>query len=31
VKLTEQDLKAVDQLNPPGELFRDRNMGAVPR
>jgi aryl-alcohol dehydrogenase-like predicted oxidoreductase len=31
VKLTEQDLKAVDQLNPPGELCRDRNMGAVPR
>jgi aryl-alcohol dehydrogenase-like predicted oxidoreductase len=31
VKLTEQDLKAVDALNPSGELCRDRNLGAVPR
>jgi len=31
VKLTADDLKAVDALNPPGDLCRDRNLGAVPR
>ena len=31
VKLTAEELKKVDELNPPGELCRDRRMGAVPR
>ena len=31
VKLTDRDLKAVDGLNPPGELCRDRHLGPVPR
>ena len=31
VKLTADDVKAVDALNPPGDLCRDRNLGAVPR
>ena len=31
VKLTADDLKAVDALNPPGELCRDRHLGPVPR
>lgn len=31
VTLTPEDMKAVDELNPPGELCRDRNLGAVPR
>jgi aryl-alcohol dehydrogenase-like predicted oxidoreductase len=29
--LSAEELKAVDALNPPGELCRDRGMGAVPR
>ncbi len=31
VKLSADDLKAVDALNPAGDLCRDRNLGAVPR
>jgi len=31
VTLSEQEMKAVDALNPPGELCRDRGLGAVPR
>jgi aryl-alcohol dehydrogenase-like predicted oxidoreductase len=31
VKLTVEALKKVDELNPPGELCRERNMGPVPR
>jgi len=30
-ELTADELKAVDALNPRGELCRDRNLGAVPR
>jgi aryl-alcohol dehydrogenase-like predicted oxidoreductase len=31
VTLTADELKAVDALNPPGELCRDRTAGPVPR
>ncbi|MDB5326657.1 MAG: aldo/keto reductase [Phycisphaerales bacterium] len=31
VKLSAEQLAAVDALNPPGELCRDRNLGPVPR
>jgi aryl-alcohol dehydrogenase-like predicted oxidoreductase len=31
VTLSAEELKAVDALNPPGELCRDRGMGPVPR
>ncbi len=31
VSLTPDDVKAVDDLNPPGELCRDRTLGPVPR
>lgn len=31
VSLSAEEVKAVDDLNPPGELCRDRNMGPVPR
>jgi aryl-alcohol dehydrogenase-like predicted oxidoreductase len=31
VKLSEADLKAVDALNPPGELCRERHLGPAPR
>ena len=31
VKLTAEELKAVDELNVPGELCRDRGSGPVPR
>jgi aryl-alcohol dehydrogenase-like predicted oxidoreductase len=31
VTLSADDLKAVDALNPPGELCRDRGFGPVPR
>lgn len=31
VSLTAEDLAAVDALNPPGELCRDKGMGPVPR
>jgi aryl-alcohol dehydrogenase-like predicted oxidoreductase len=31
VKLSEAELKAVDALNPPSELCRDRGLGPVPR
>jgi aryl-alcohol dehydrogenase-like predicted oxidoreductase len=31
VSLSAADLKAIDELNPAGELCRDRNMGPVPR
>jgi len=31
VKLSAEQLAAVDALNPSGELCRDRNMGPVPR
>lgn len=31
VKLTAEELKAIDQLNPPGNLARDPNLGPVPR
>jgi aryl-alcohol dehydrogenase-like predicted oxidoreductase len=31
VELTAEELRAVDELNAPGELCRDRNAGAVPR
>jgi aryl-alcohol dehydrogenase-like predicted oxidoreductase len=31
ITLSAQELKAVDNLNPPGELCRERNLGAVPR
>jgi aryl-alcohol dehydrogenase-like predicted oxidoreductase len=31
VTLSADDLKAVDALNPPGELCRDRGLGTVPR
>lgn len=31
VSLTADDMKAVDELNPPGELCRDRSAGPVPR
>jgi aryl-alcohol dehydrogenase-like predicted oxidoreductase len=31
VTLSAEDLKAVDALNPSGELCRDRGMGPVPR
>jgi len=29
--IDDAELKTVDELNPPGELCRDRNLGAVPR
>ncbi len=31
ITLNAVELKAVDELNPAGELCRDRNLGAVPR
>jgi aryl-alcohol dehydrogenase-like predicted oxidoreductase len=31
ITLSAEELKAVDALNPPGELCRDRHLGAVPR
>ena len=31
VKLSPDELSAVDALNPPGELCRERNLGPVPR
>jgi aryl-alcohol dehydrogenase-like predicted oxidoreductase len=31
IKLSPEELKLVDALNPPGELCRDRNLGPVPR
>jgi len=31
IKLSSEELKAVDDLNPPGELCRDRGNGPVPR
>jgi aryl-alcohol dehydrogenase-like predicted oxidoreductase len=31
VKLGEEELRAVDALNSPGELCRDRSLGPVPR
>ncbi|HEX4123505.1 MAG TPA: aldo/keto reductase [Tepidisphaeraceae bacterium] len=31
ITLTSQELAAVDRLNPPGELCRDRELGPVPR
>jgi aryl-alcohol dehydrogenase-like predicted oxidoreductase len=31
IELTAEELKAVDALNPSGELCRDRNLGPVPR
>jgi aryl-alcohol dehydrogenase-like predicted oxidoreductase len=31
VTLSSEDLKAVDALNPPGELCRERGLGPVPR
>jgi aryl-alcohol dehydrogenase-like predicted oxidoreductase len=31
ITLSAEELKAVDNLNPPGELCRERNLGAVPR
>jgi aryl-alcohol dehydrogenase-like predicted oxidoreductase len=31
VTLSAEELKAVDNLNPPGELCRERNLGPVPR
>ena len=31
VSLSVEEMKAVDALNPAGELFRERNLGAVPR
>jgi aryl-alcohol dehydrogenase-like predicted oxidoreductase len=31
VTLSADELKAVDNLNPPGELCRERNLGPVPR
>jgi aryl-alcohol dehydrogenase-like predicted oxidoreductase len=31
ITLSPEEMKAVDALNPPGELCRDRNLGAVPR
>ncbi|HEX3357388.1 MAG TPA: aldo/keto reductase [Tepidisphaeraceae bacterium] len=31
IHLNNDELKAVDALNPPGELCRDRGMGPVPR
>jgi aryl-alcohol dehydrogenase-like predicted oxidoreductase len=31
VKLTAEELKAIDAMNPPGELCRDRTAGPVPR
>ncbi|HMB95351.1 MAG TPA: aldo/keto reductase [Tepidisphaeraceae bacterium] len=31
ITLSAEELKAVDALNPPGELCRDRNLGPVPR
>jgi aryl-alcohol dehydrogenase-like predicted oxidoreductase len=31
VTLSSDELKAVDNLNPPGELCRDRTLGPVPR
>lgn len=31
VKLTAEELKQIDLLNPPGELLRDRSAGPVPR
>jgi aryl-alcohol dehydrogenase-like predicted oxidoreductase len=31
IKLSSDELKSVDALNPPGELCRDRSMGPVPR
>jgi aryl-alcohol dehydrogenase-like predicted oxidoreductase len=31
ITLTSDELKAVDDLNPPGELCRDRGLGPVPR
>jgi aryl-alcohol dehydrogenase-like predicted oxidoreductase len=30
-QLTKEELAAVDALNPPGELCRDRTAGPVPR
>jgi aryl-alcohol dehydrogenase-like predicted oxidoreductase len=31
ITLSAEEMKAVDALNPAGELCRDRNLGAVPR
>ena len=31
VTLSAGEMKAVDELNPPGELCRDRGVGPVPR
>jgi aryl-alcohol dehydrogenase-like predicted oxidoreductase len=31
MQLTAEEIKAVDELNPPGELCRDRGLGPVPR
>jgi aryl-alcohol dehydrogenase-like predicted oxidoreductase len=31
VALSAEELKAVDALNPPGELCRDRGLGPIPR
>jgi aryl-alcohol dehydrogenase-like predicted oxidoreductase len=31
VKLSQEEIKAVDALNAPGELCRDRSVGPVPR
>ncbi len=31
VSLSAEEMKAVDTINPPGELCRDRNLGTVPR
>ncbi len=31
VSLNADEMKAVDAMNPPGELCRDRNLGVVPR
>ena len=31
VKLGDAEIKAVDALNPPGELCREKNAGPVPQ
>jgi len=31
IALTPDEMKAVDALNPPGELCRDRHLGPIPR
>jgi aryl-alcohol dehydrogenase-like predicted oxidoreductase len=31
VTLSADEIKAIDELNPPGELCRDRSLGPVPR